>query len=508
MTRGIANFQTASQEKYRINAQFAADSGLDIALHELNYALDYQDGNKDKHLYNDRNQFQYLSKKARILRESSAFDAAGGGASAHLTTGGYTSKLQNVGKYVETTSKLIPRLDIGIYKDLAFYFKVPIILANSRRLDEPEEYAGNPNAVVGAEPGQILFGLPFNAPDRSGVEHLALGLDLGIFNQARDYTKPTWVLGLETRLSVGEPMHACNANPANGELECAHPGDINRNGEIDADASGNSLESSDISERGAGVTRGTVGLELHTVMSKRLKYIEPYGGLKALFEFQMGNDSEYGQTDLEGALVNHPPIVGKVFVGMMIHPWENRESYNRLTFDLRFEGDYHSEGRDYGELFDALGSSAAPSMRNPKWERYEASLCEQNGTCTGAESHSVIDEGSGKVYQNGLTVVEPFGSYRASGSVTWRAHEYVKFNTGVGLSFEQAHGISHDQPCNPDFDGTVGEAGPCHSGGGNTITATGNPNPNYRPVVNAIGRRFYVDESITYEIFASGTVMF
>jgi hypothetical protein len=38
--------------------------------------------------------------------------------------------------------------------------------------------------------------------------------------------------------------------------------------------------------------------------------------------------------------------------------------------------------------------------------------------------------------------------------------------------------------------------------------ATGIPNPAYRPSVNAIGRRFYVDESITYEIFASGLVMF
>jgi hypothetical protein len=38
--------------------------------------------------------------------------------------------------------------------------------------------------------------------------------------------------------------------------------------------------------------------------------------------------------------------------------------------------------------------------------------------------------------------------------------------------------------------------------------ATGLPNPAYRPTINAIGRRFYVDDSITYEVFANGTVMF
>src|SRR5207302_1931452 len=82
----------------------------------------------------------------------------------------------------------------------------------------------------------------------------------------------------------------------------------------------------------------------------------------ALFEFQQ-NSSDYGITNLSQSLVNHPPLVGTMILGMMIHPWENREKYGRLTFDLRFVGQYHSEGRDYSELFDALGSSSVPSLR-------------------------------------------------------------------------------------------------------------------------------------------------
>ena len=42
------------------------------------------------------------------------------------------------------------------------------------------------------------------------------------------------------------------------------------------------------------------------------------------------------------------------------------------TFDVRLEGKYHSEGRDYSELFDALGSSTAPSLRQPQWAAYQA----------------------------------------------------------------------------------------------------------------------------------------
>jgi hypothetical protein len=454
----------------------------------------FDDANGDPYDFSFRLEFQYLAKKARILREASALEPG-------LTSGGFTSKLLNVGNYTETTSRLTPRADFGIYKDLAFYFKVPIVLSNSRKIDAIDDADGgtNPLALAGA-PGEQLFGLPFEAPDRSGVEYLGLGLDYAIFNQARDRTKPTWVFGLETRISVGTPMHACQKG---ADVECTHPGDVNRNGGFDEDVTGadnvelESLEAND--ERGAGVTRGTVGLEFHSYMSKRLKYIEPYGGFRALFEFAMGN-SDYGATDLEGALVNHPPIVGTVFVGIMIHPWEDRENYNRLTFDAGFAGEYHSEGRDYGELFDAIGSSAAPSLRNPLWSRY---------TADGCSIQSCVDLGSEKVYNSGLTVVEPYGSYRLHGSATFRAHEYVKFGAGLGLRFDQAHGISHDQPCNPDFQDDLGASGPCNNSlGDNQFVATGVPNPAYRRTINSVGRRFFVDNSITYEVFAHGTLMF
>ncbi len=120
------------------------------------------------------------------------------------------------------------------------------------------------------------------------------------------------------------------------------------------------------------------------MMSKRIKYVEPYGGFAALFEFQQ-DSSDYGITDLQGSLVNHPPFVGTMILGMMVIPWENREKFGRLTFDLRFMGQYHSEGRDYSELFDALGSSDAASLRNPQWAGYMASQ-HQSKTSAGADA--------------------------------------------------------------------------------------------------------------------------
>ena len=50
--------------------------------------------------------FQYFSKSAKILRETNI-------ARAGLTTGGFTAHTLNVASYSESTSNLIPRIDVG-----------------------------------------------------------------------------------------------------------------------------------------------------------------------------------------------------------------------------------------------------------------------------------------------------------------------------------------------------------------------------------------------------------
>jgi len=409
--------------------------------------------------------FEYSTKSAVIRRETSI-------ARPGLSTGGYTSNLMNVASYAESTSKLIPRVDFGIYKDLAGHISLPIILNHSRELSDLDGTAGKEPIVLEGSPGNALFTLPFASPDRSGIEHIAVGLDLNLMNQARDRTRPTWLFGIEGRFSVSEPMHACNPNHVEGQVQCAQPGDINRNGQSDG-----GLEAQDAGERDPGVSRGTAALEVHTVLSKRIKYVEPYGGFSALFEFQQ-ESSDYGLSDLETSLVNHPPLVGTVMLGIMIIPWENREKFGRLTFDLRLAGQYHSEGRDYSELFDALGSSTDPSLRSPQWAGYRANpdynaaFCGDGDLNTPCAPQSVVDEGSQKTYFTGLTDVQPYGSYRASASVTWQASELVKFQFGVGYRHDQAHGIGGDQPCNPDLKDDPGKAGPCRRGGGGGLTCT------------------------------------
>ena len=405
------------------------------------------------------------------------------------------------------------RADIGLFHDLALVIRMPVILSNSQSLGD---YAGSTtqaDSLRSATGDKQLFTLPFSSPSRHGIEYLALGLDLGLMNQYRDHTKPTWIVGVESRFSVGTPMHACNEHPADGEVNCASPGDVDRNGRQDDAALNAKLGANQTNlplegggpARAPGVSRGTTGLELHSYISKRIKYIEPYGGFRLLFEFP-NSGSDYGLTDLRGNLVNHPPLQGTVITGLSIIPYEVRSDYQRLTIDLRLEATYRSEGRDYNELFDALGSSNSHSLRMPNYTGYLPALNQPPGSTT----TSLIDTTSQRVYLSGLMDTQQYIITRYSVGVTFQANRYIKFTVGSALNHIQGHYLTFDQPCNAALNGSLQDAGPCR--GRSSINAqwaaTGIPNPNYRPVINAPGRRFLVDGSSGFDGWLMATAMF
>ncbi len=439
--------------------------------------------------------FQQTWKTAEITRETSISEP-------EFSSGGFTASTLNVAEYTEVTTRMNMRLDLGIYKDIAAVIRMPVILSNDRKLEGLNGSEELQNLALQGYPGERLFSLPFHSPERSGIEYLATGLQFGLMNQWRNPARPTWVVGVEGRFNVSEPMHACNDAPlaaGDNRVKCAHPADINQNGIAgESDLEGDRFSGG----RDPGVSRGTTALAVNTYMSKRVRYIEPYAGIEALFEFQ-NSDSDFGLTEVEGALVNHPPLQGTLVVGMGVMPWEQLERFQRVEVDFRFAGTYRSEGRDYSELFDALGSSSATSLREPRFAEYQANEGSNSG-----EVPSVVDQNSEKIYMTGITDVQPYGVYTLSTQGTWTAGEYIKFNLGFGYTFVQGHLITYDQPCNPDFKDDVGKAGPCRNSRSGSFDATGIPNANYREVVNTPGRRFRVNSSSSIDAWLNATVMF
>lgn len=441
--------------------------------------------------------FQQTWKSGDIIRETnSSLD--------QFSSGNYVAANMNAASYKESTSRLNTRADIGIYKDIALVLRLPVILSNNRKLDTLGNSNANQSVILQGLPGEQLFSLPFESPTRGGIEYLAVGLNVDVMNQQRDRTKPTWLIGIEGRFNVSEPMHACSKkigglNVQGRQETCAYSSDINRNGVNGEYLVGTEpLEGTNFSGgRKEGVSRGTTGLQAHTYISKRTKYIEPYGGFEALFEFQNAN-SDYGQSDLQGSLVNHPPFQGSLIGGLAVIPWEVRDQFQRVELDFRAVGTYRTEGRDYSPLFDALGSSDAPSLRRPNYAAFQ-----DDGS-----GRSIVNTNSQRVFTTGLTDVQQHGIYRFSTQFTFQAGEYVKFNVGGAFTAEQGHVITFDQPCNPDIEKSPGTAGPCSYTTSGGPVATGIPNPNYRPVINTPGRRFRLDDATLWDAWINAVVMF
>src|SRR5262245_10765390 len=76
--------------------------------------------------------YQYSFKSAHIRRETNISNSA----NLQGSTGLFTAGNMNVATYEENTSRLNTRLDVGLYHDIALYFRMPIILSNDRKLTD------------------------------------------------------------------------------------------------------------------------------------------------------------------------------------------------------------------------------------------------------------------------------------------------------------------------------------------------------------------------------------
>jgi len=415
--------------------------------------------------------FRQTWKSANIRRETPL--PQGG-----LSSGGFVSATDDVASYSQSVSTLEIGTDIGLYRDLALSLRLPIILSDARELEDLDGSTRTQDRL--REPsGAPLFSVPFKSPTRRGVDWFSVGLSYAILNQQRDDTKPTWVIGLESRVAIGPRLHACNAD---APVRCPDP----------ANPTGPS--------RGAGISRGMTMIAAQTVFSRRFGYVEPYLGFRMHVEVPQGSSDYAATSGLRGSLHDRPPVVGSFTVGTEVFPWEDRARFRRVGLDFKVRGTYHSPGRDYSELFDALGSSQAPSLRAPNPGAYRAG---PDGI------GSVADPAAAKVYFTGVTDQQAYGSFGASLGATWQTGEHVKLHAGLGLTYAQSHLVTASDACNPASRVDGGASGPCRSGGTSSGGgAIGIPNPNHRPVIDLPGRRFSVDDTLLVDLWLSGSVMF
>lgn len=335
-------------------------------------------------------------------------------------TGGRATVVRDL-VYTQTRNLLALRADVGLYRDLSFFATLPLVLGDDRSLDF--DRADNCTTAASADcvdetnstllrdgilpgAGAASYGIDaehtrpfqrpsrtvFRGPTRQGIEHLGVGLAWAVLNQARDESKPTWIVRFETRFDVGKDQRFDPAKP--------------------------------VGNRGAGLGYGQ--LVWSTVFSRRMSVLEPYlGGFYAL---PFASDtSPYGQYELGRSGFGGPQHRAGSEFGLEGAIWEDAAARQRIAFEARGRFEMRFFGLAQGELWEPLsGSAACPTM---------ASACRRD-VDRDLTGDRVVDPNPG------VTRSPSYGVLGGDVGLNVQVGRYVRFRALFGLTFEQSRMLS------------------------------------------------------------------
>ncbi len=418
-------------------------------------------------------------------------------------------KRRSIADSEQVVSELMFGLDVGLYKDVMAFVRLPLILSDARSLSLPgSKSSDDVNGVggpltdpfdYGGAPGQ-LFSVPFKSPTRAGFDYIGIGGAWAILNQQRHSWHPTWVVMIEGRRAIGTPLRPCQQ--VDGKAVCGNqaPGAEDIDGDGRPDGTNASFKNDSV-----GSSKGLSGVAFETRLSRRYRYVEPYMGVGVLIQWASTAAKYFNPAGkLEGVLNSMPSQRATVTLGSSIIPWENRGEYQRFALDLRLNATYLSQGRDYSALYDALGTSNHAELARPNFEGVKGVDPDDGASISRCSSSNPSDCYNGaKVPFYGLTDVQARLKTGLRIGIEIQAAEYIRFGLGTGLSWVTSHAITSSDPCNPTItDSRRGEAYR-----GNTC-GTGIVNPSHRPAIDLPGRRFWMTGEMLVDLYATATAQF
>lgn len=392
---------------------------------------------------------------------------------------------------------ITPRVQLGIFQGLQLSAAMPIVLSDGRSYSfdqraDPCIFGSDPQARqptcidrdnsstirdailprAGYDASDPLTGFSdtskeiFRGVTRSGTDQLHLGLAWAALDQAHDDTKPTWVLGGEARLSIGDIMRFNRFSP-------------------DSDA---------------GVSRGLHEVRAYTSLSKRTTWAEPF----VTFWWQTpyairSEDPDEPQGSLFwdvgfGQNNRLPQQQAGTTFGFEAIPWENPVEDQRLAVEVRGRLEAHFEGRGYSEM----------------WELFAyAGDAQDNATGPLVLDRDPLVAGRQVLSHPGVTDIENYMTFAGRLGLRGRLGKYARFAASFELAHDQQHRISWTDAGTefPACSATVTVN--CESMNDEVISpGTREVNPLHSQTIDAVGRRYLVDESTTYTFFLTGAVLF
>lgn len=317
--------------------------------------------------------------------------------------------------YRQSRDVLHLRMDVGVLEDLGLFVTAPLVLADRRSLDFARAgCGGGGGGCVDERSATILrdgilpgfggasFGWDavegrrftsgsetvFRGPVRRGLESLGLGASYAVMNQARDPTRPTWLVRFESRFAVGPDRRYDPARP-----------DANR-----------------------AVGLGYHQLVLSTVFSRRFDALDPYLGLWYMLPRATGG-GPFGRYALGSGSFGQPQQRAGTEVGLEATAWEAPAGRRRLALELRGRMELRMFGLAQGELWEPLsGPSTCPTDR---------------ATCRAGIDRDLTGDGVPDP-NPGVTRSPSYGLFGGDAGLSAQLGRFARLRGLFGVTFEQS----------------------------------------------------------------------
>ncbi|HEY5933568.1 MAG TPA: hypothetical protein VIU61_02975 [Kofleriaceae bacterium] len=363
---------------------------------------------------------------------------------------------------------LTPRAELAIYHDTWVYAALPLIITQARELELADGVAPESSTTLqdgflptegfdARDPGTAPSGgLVFRGIGRKGIDQVHLGLGLGLMNQARDRTKPTWKLGGEVRLAVGKVM----------EFDALAPG------------------------ANTAVGRGVHEVRVWTSVARRNGRIEGWFDVFWQIPFLVKKESLF-QNGGFGSTNARPGQKAGSHAGLEIYALDDKTNGNTISLDLGGGVVGHFEGREYTEMWEVFALAGDSRVPGPL-------VLDSDPT-----------DGEPTPFSHpGITNVENHLETSAHAAIRAKLGDYVRFAAGVDLVWKTDHLITFadaglDLPqCGPGV-------GACEDDDNDVVNPeTREVNPLHAPLIDLVGHRYFSEDNLGFVFKVMGQVLF
>lgn len=400
--------------------------------------------------------------------------------------------------YQQMRHVVTPSLEIGLYKDLAVYMNLPIVVHDQRtysfdqdatdcQFDDGMRDPANPATCVSKGDGVNTFNnstsirdgiipmsgfdgtnadspyTPFAGADtkaifkganRRGIDQLHVGIKYAILNQDRLSHMPKWVIGLEGRFAVGAPM-TFSRDYTNG-----------------------------IPKGNTTVGRGIHELGVWTALSRRYRFLDPFftaWWYQAIAAGKSEFENYGGAQDRK-----RPQSQTGVTFGTEIVPFERKAKGQKVAVLIKGLAMLRYGGRGYSEGWELFSNSPA----------LVGTYSPGTTTCTNADAKAVaayakdnpgeVDPlsasgvSSGCQNFNGITNIQDFATFGLNLGLNITLNKYAVLMFGADARTDTRHWITNAGRGNGKLGGDPDLVEP----------NTNEVNPVRRDVIDNVGRRY------------------